>query len=834
MLNVALRGLLAHKLRLLMTALSIAIGVAFTAGTLILTDSLNSSFRQAFTDQYAGVDVVVRDRQPVPASLLARVESVPGVADAEGSVSGFAMMVDTSGRAIGAGGLSTTGMSTHVNSGLAAAVHYAEGRAPTGRGHVAIDAKTAEHHHIAVGDRMRVLFAGPPGEFTVVGVVRFGDSDSLGAGTTALFDTASAQHFLGRDNSYDAIHVEAAGGVDPAVLRDRVSAVLPAGTEAVTGSAVADEGAQAVRDGLKSFNTFLLAFAGIAVFVGSFIIWNTFSILVAQRSREIALLRALGATRRQVMRSVLTEALAVGVVASLVGLAGGVVLAGGLTLLLETVGLELPAIGTTMTPRTVVVSVVVGTVVTLVASVVPARAATRVAPVEALRDATPGLNRFSRRRAIASAAVTGVGVAALAAGLFGGAGILSVGIGVAVTFLGVTALLPLLARPVAGLVGLPLRRFGGMAGRLARDNAARNPKRTASTAAALMIGLGLVASVTVLASSLKASVDSDVDRTLRADFIVDLAGGQGAGISPAAADAIKGRAAVTAVSEVADGTVKINGVETDVAAVDPATVGQVLDLGIAGGDLRALDDGGVFVYDQTARSKGWTVGREISVEWPETGAHPLKLAGTFTEKGAFDSDYMISLATYDENVAQRLDWYILVDAAPGSSLTQAQDAVIAATRDYPNAVVLTAEEFVDSVSGQIDKVLLFITALLLLAVLIALLGIVNTLALSVFERTRELGLLRAVGMSRRQVRSMVRSESVVIAVFGALMGALVGIGFGVALTAALKDDGFGTLDVPAAQLAGYIALAAVAGVLAAILPARRAAGVDLLRAVVHD
>jgi putative ABC transport system permease protein len=585
---------------------------------------------------------------------------------------------------------------------------------------------------------------------------------------------------------------------------------------------------------MKFFNMSMLAFAGIAVFVGSFIIWNTFSIIVAQRGRELALLRALGASRRQVRRSVLTEALAVGILASLAGLATGVGIAKVLTLLLGAVGLEVPVGGTVFTLRTVVVSVLVGTAVTLAASVAPARAATRVAPVEALREAAPGAHRFSRRRALTGVAVTAAGGAALAAGLFGGAGAALVGVGVLVAFLGVTALLPLFARPVAGLLGVGLRRFAGTSGRLARDNAVRNPRRTASTAAALMIGLGLVASMSVFAASFKASVGSDVDDTFRADLIVNQVRGNGAGISPAAADAIAGLPGVAVVSEFGGGGAKVDGELTSVVPVDPATVEQVLDLGIASGGVAGLADGtGVLVHEKKARAEGWTPGSVVHVEWAQTGAHPLRVAGTFTEKGAVSSDYRVSLATYDANVADRLDQVIGIRTEPGSSPTAVQDAVIAALRDHPNAQVLTAAEFKDSVSAQVDQVLVFIVAMLLLAVVIALLGIVNTLALSVFERRRELGLLRAVGMSRRQVRSMVRWESVIIATFGAVMGALVGLGLGVALTRALADQGLNTLAVPVGQLVAAVAVAALAGVLA-VGPARRAARVDVLRAVVTE
>ena len=441
-------------------------------------------------------------------------------------------------------------------------------------------------------------------------------------------------------------------------------------------------------------------------------------------------------------------------------------------------------------------SVLVGLVVTLLASLAPARKATRVAPIEALRDAAPGGYRFSPRRAVLGGVVTAAGIAALAGGLFAGSGLAFVGLGVLVTFLGITTLLPLIARTAARVLGAPLPRLGGMTGKLARDNAMRNPKRTASTAAALMIGLAVVASVTVLAASLKASIGSDLDRTLRGELVVQQVGGQGAGLSPEVARAVRGTPGVEAVAELGLGRSRIDGTAGFVAPVDPSTIEQVVDLGVTSGDVGGLTSGGLLVHEATASEKGWSVGDQVPVEWPQTGSTTMTVAGVFEEKDLVGADYVLSLEEYDRHVVGRLDSMVLMKLTDGADVAEVQAALIDAARPFADAQVLTSEELNDSIAGEVDQFLLFITALLLLAVFIALMGIVNTLALSVFERTREIGLLRAVGMTRRQVRGMVRWESAIIAAIGAVTGSVVGIGFGVALVTALEDEGVSQLAVP--------------------------------------
>jgi putative ABC transport system permease protein len=433
---------------------------------------------------------------------------------------------------------------------------------------------------------------------------------------------------------------------------------------------------------------------------------------------------------------------------------------------------------------------------------------------------------------VAGAVVTAGGLTALGAGLFGGAALAVVGLGAAVTFLGITVLLPLLSRGLARLLGAPLPRLAGMTGKLARDNAMRNPKRTASTAAALMVGLALVASVSVLASSLKASLGSDIERTLQSELVLQQA--ERGGLSPDVARAVRGTEGVQAVSELGWAQAKVEGALTGIAPVDPVTVEQVVDLGLRSGEVSALSGATVLVHEGVAEDRGWSVGDDVAVEWPQTGDTTLRVAGVFSEKDAVSADYLVSLDTFDANATGRLDVMVLLKTAAGTDVSAVQDAVIDAVAPYPGTQVLTGDELTASIAGEVDQLMMLMTAMLLLAVVIALMGIVNTLALSVFERTREIGLLRAVGMTRTQVRRMVRWESVIIAGIGAVTGSAVGLAFGVAFVTALEEQGVSELSVPGPRLAVYVAAAAVAGVLAALGPARRAADVDVLKAVVTD
>src|SRR6266540_4701176 len=837
MWRATLRGLVAHKLRLGLTALAVVLGVAFVAGTFVLTDTIDHTFDNLFAQVNKGVAVTVRAssafgqaRARVPETLLPRIEAVDGVARAEGIVQGYAQVVGPDGKPITTGGAPTFGLNwvTAPENPLS----LRAGRAPQKDGEAAVDVGTAEKAALNVGDRVQVLFQGPPERFTVVGLLGFGNADNLAGATIVAFDTATAQRVLDSEGKFDSIEVAARAGVSDIALRNRIAATLPHGIQAITGAKATEESAKQVKEGLGFFRTALLVFAGIALFVGTFIIFNTFSIIVAQRTRELGLLRALGASGGQVTRSVLAEAVIVGLLASGVGLGLGVLIAIGLTGLLKAFGIALPSSGLQFLPRTIWVSLAIGTIVTLVAAVSPALRASRIPPIAAMRD-VPAPAASLRRRSIVGSVVTVLGLGALLFGLFGSVGqpIRFVGIGVALIFLGVAMLAPLVARPLSRVIGAPFARVFKVPGRLGRENASRNPRRTASTASALMIGLALVAFVSIFVQSLKASVDDVLTRSLRADFILSTS--QFTGFTPAAARAVRGVEGAGVVSELRgdqDSQVKIAGKTRFVSGVDPATIGKVLDLQVTSGSIADLSEGGIVLKSDAVKGHGWKVGDRIPVRFPSGGEQRIPLVAIF-DADTFVGDYLISIDTFEHEFTQQFDQQVLIKAAPGVSPESLRGPIEQAVKPFGNVTVDDQAQFRTDQSKQLDTLLGLVTALLLLAIVIALFGIVNTLVLSIFERTREIGLLRAVGMTRRQVRGMIRWESVIIAVFGAVMGIVIGLFFGWSLVQALKDQGVTRFAVPGGQLVIYVIVAGLFGVIAAVWPARRAARLDVLRAV---
>ncbi|HSJ19391.1 MAG TPA: FtsX-like permease family protein [Nocardioidaceae bacterium] len=843
MLLATVKGMLGHKLRLILTASSIALGVAFLAGTLMLTDSMERAFDEMFADATSGTDVVVRaesdlaagsggDRPPLPGELLQTVRTADGVAVAEGSVSGYALLTGSDGKPIQPQGAPTTGTSMPGDPGLRGDLTLRSGRAPQREGEVVIDATSAEKGDLAVGDETRVLFQHGPETFTVVGVAGLGEQDDLGGSTTAFFDLATAQRVLGKVGVFDSVVVKATDGISDEALADSVGGVLPSGTEALTGAAVADEQSAAVKDSLAFVNVALIAFAGIALFVGSFIIWNTFSMQVAQRSRELALMRAVGATRGQVMRAILTESVVLGVAASLIGVALGVGMAQGLAALMTGFGWSIPTAGVRFGADAVLVGLLVGTVVTVVSAIAPARRATRVLPVEALRDATPQARGFAKARLVAGVVALAGSSAVMGWALFGSAPTLLVPAGMVGVVLGTATLAPLLTRPLVAAIGAPLRARGVTAV-LARQNALRNPRRTASTAMALVIGLTMVAAVAVFGASLKASF-ADVLASTKADLYVLTPTSQSEGFSREATEAVREVEGVAVVSRTGYGMAEIDGTGQGFSSIEPATVDQAFDLAMVSGSPDDLGLDGVLVHADVADQQDLAIGDPVPAAFGGTGARQLEVVGVFGARGFVGADYVISTRAHDVVDPQRLESTALVVVEDGESVAAVEQRIADVLTGHPDTTVMDREEFKGALGSVIDQLMGLVTVLLLLAVVIALLGIVNTLALSVFERTRELGMLRAVGMTRGQVRAMVRWESVVISTIGAVMGATLGIGLGLALTRAMADEGINQVAVPGVQLTLYVVAAAVAGVVAAIGPARRASKVDVLRAVVTE
>jgi putative ABC transport system permease protein len=843
-LRAALRSVLARKVRLILTGLSILLGVGFMAGTYVLTDTMTRAFNDLVDTGITSIDVLVRssnaftaqsssleEREPMPDSVLGAVEQVPGVARAVGDVLGYAQIVDpATGKVIGTLGPPTAASAWNDLNGFTL---KPGGSPPSGIDQVVIDAATAKNHDIHVGDRVKILFEGPPGEFEVVGLAGYGESDSLFGATWALFDLPTAQYVLGREGELDSVSLVAQEGVSGVELQRRIAQVLPTGVEAVTAATVASEAQDQIATGLGFLRTAFLVFAFVALFVGAFIIFNTFAIIVAQRTRELALFRALGASGRQVMTSVVVEAVIIGVASSLLGVLAGIGIAVLLKGVLSAVGFDIPAAGTVILARTIIVSVVVGTIVTVVAAVVPARRASRVAPIEALREAQDRTGRSLRFRLVSGGIVLALGLVPLLYGLFGtpSNALQLVGLGVAFTFIGVAMLTPLIARPVAAALGLPIRHTG-VPGKLGRENSMRNPRRTAATASALMIGLGLVVFVAVFGASAKASVKATLDRTLKADFI--LTSPTFSGFSTSAADAMRAVSGVETVSELRQAEVKIKGSTSFATGLDPSTLPSVSEIGVVSGSIADLaQPDTIAVFEDRAKDNGWSVGDTVRVEFPATGNVDLRITGIYSENGLI-GDYAVSLDTFGVNVAQNLDVFVFVKTRAGADVGVVQSGLEDALKPFPNIDVQDQAAFRDKYATFLNQVLNLITALLLFAVIIALFGVMNTLYLSIYERTRELGLLRAVGLTRRQTRAMVRWEAVIISVMGALFGVVIGIAFGWALQRALAPQGFERLGIPGGQLVVYVVLATVLGVLFAIFPARRAARLNVLEAIAYE
>lgn len=843
MFRAALRSVLARKVRLFLTGISILLGVSFMSGSYVLTDTMTQAFNELFETGYASIDVLVRsenaftaqtssleERDPMPESVLPAVEGVPGVREAVGDVIGYAQIVDpNTGDVIGTFGPPTAAASWNTLAGFT----IETGSAPTGDDQVVVDSGTADTHDIGVGDRVEILFEGPPGEFEVVGVAGYGDGGSLFGATFALFDLPTAQRVLGREGELDSVSVVADEGESGTALANRITAALPEGVEAVPAATVITEQQDQVGEGLGFLRTVFLVFAFVALFVGAFIIFNTFAIIVAQRTRELALFRALGASGRQVMTTVVVEAVIVGIVASAIGVVAGIGLAILLKGVLSAAGIELPASGTVIAMRTIVVSIVVGTLITVIAAIVPARRAARIAPIEALREAEDRPGRSLRFRLISGGVVLAAGVGALLYGLFGTPddALQLVGIGVGLTFIGVAMLTPMIARPVAAALGVPIRALG-VPGKLARENSMRNPRRTAATASALMIGLGLVVFVAVFGASAKASTTVILDRTLKADFI--LTSPTFTGFSPSATEDIRSVPSVETVSEVRQAEAHVRGGTAFLSGIDPSTFSAVSEAGVLRGSMADLSQPDtVAVFQDVARDNGWGVGDTVRVEFPATGEVDLEIVALYEENGLI-GDYAVSLETFDENVAQRLDIFALVLAQPDADVGEVRSDLEGALEGFPNVEVQDQAEFREMYATFVNQILNIVTALLLFAVFIALFGVMNTLYLSIYERTRELGLLRAVGMTRRQTRAMVRREAGIIAVMGALFGVIVGIAFGWALQRALVPEGFTELGIPGGQIAVYVVMAAVFGWLFAFLPARRAAKLNVLEAIAYE
>jgi putative ABC transport system permease protein len=851
MTRVALRGLWGRKLRTILTAVAIVLGVALVAGTLVLTDSIQKAFDNIFTDSRQGSSVVISGKSafdltddsgatapPLNESLLQTVRSQPNVAEAEGSVSGDAQIIGDNGKAIVYGGAPNLGFSIANGDSRFNPLTLVEGSWPSGN-EVVVDGSTADKEGFKVGDTVGVQGRGPVEDLRISGIVKFGSVSTIGGATLAGFDLPTAQRIFAREGKLDEIAVAAKPGVTETQLATDLRTALPANTQVRTAADQAKDDASDTNEFISFLRTFLLSFGGIALFVGAFVIANSLSITIAQRTRELATLRTVGASRRQVLRSILIESLVVGVFASIVGLFLGLGLAKGLFWLFDAVGFTLPNSGLIFETRTIIIALVVGIVVTIGASLRPAIRATRVPPIAAVREgATLPESRFARFRTPAAAILAVIGFALVIFGLFGsGLGtatvLLSLGAGALLIFIGVALFASKLVPGLATFLGWPTARVGGAAGQLARGNAKRNPQRTASTAAALMIGLALVTLVAVLGQGIRSSFTGAVDKIFVSDYAIT-AQNNFSPIPIDAADAAAKAPGAEAVASVRAGQALVFGNVEGVTAVAP-NAGQAIALDWADGSQAVfgqLGQNGAFIDNDFADKHNLTIGSPIKITVPSGTVVPLVIKGIF-DPPAGGSPFGVvtfSSATFDKNYDQPENLFSFVKMRGGvtDANTQALDNAL---KDFPNAKAQTRDEFKDNQVSFLNNILNILYILLALSVIVSLFGIINTLVLTVFERTREIGTLRAVGMTRRQVRRMIRYESVITALIGAALGIVLGIVLAALLTARVDFINF---DVPVGQIIAFAIAAIIVGIVAAILPARRAARLNVLRALQYE
>lgn len=867
MWKVTIKGLFAHKLRFALTALAVLLGVAFMSGTFVLTDTVSRVFNDLFTELNDNTDAYVRSadssdmdfggtiRPRIPETVVEPVRAVDGVELAEPDfvLEQGIRLLDDDGEPMGnpAMGAPTLGIAWEEVTG-GTGITLVDGHEPETADEIVLDKRSADEGNYEVGDDVRVTspFGDPGQPYTLAGIVRFGIGDSPGGAITVLFTLEEIQRISGAlppdvpEPEISGVLVSAEAGVSEEELRDRVAVALDADgiqdVEVITGEQLADETRDEIEEGIGFFTIILTVAAGIALLVGAFIIFNTFSIVVTQRTRELALLRALGASGRQVRTAVLGEAFAVGVSAAIVGILAGIGLAVLLQQALDAVGFDLPDATLVVAPTGVIIAMAVGVAVTVLSSILPAVKASRLPPLAAIRDVAVENPRLGRRTAIGVAG-TVVGALLLAFGL--GAigdvdnGIYYVGFGALVVFLGVTVLSPAVARPIAGTLGWPVERLRGVTGRLARANAIRNPRRSAATASALMIGVALVVLIFVLADSIQTSVDAQVDRSFSVDAIVAEEGSAGFGgsISPRVTQEVLALPDVEAASGLRFASnADFEGKSAFYGALDTGVAARLFELDVSEGAIEdvGLDDVGVSA--RVAREEGWELGDVLPTDFG-VAERDLTIRAIFAlgqREGL--TDFLISTGTYDTLGFPPGDQGIYVAFAAGVDAEDGIAALEEVIEPYPSLEVLDRQGLKDQIAGQINQIIAFLFVLLALAVVIAFVGIVNTLALSVIERVREIGLLRAVGMSRRQLRSSIRWEAVLVSLFGAVLGLIVGLVFGWAIVRALADQGIEEFSAAPVPLVVVAVSAAFFGVLAAIFPAWRATRMNVLEAVSTD
>lgn len=837
-----------------MTFFAVLIGVSFVAGTFMLSDTITRTFTDLFGDIYKNTDAVVRgqtsfeasfgagsQRPRIPEEIVEQAREINGVAAAEGSLQiDYAQMIDKKGKAIGdpAQGAPVLGFNWSDDRELSP-WRLQSGAPPETNDEVVIDASSAKDAKFKSRDKIRIITQQGLRTYTISGVAKFGDANNIAGASIALFTLPEAQRIANAEGKIDSVSVRSDSGIPQQDIVRRLRSGLPEkNLDILTGEQISDETSNEINDAISVVTIFIQGFAGVALIVGMFVIYNTFSIVVAQRTRELALVRALGGSRRQIRRVVVLEALAVGAVASAVGIVGGIGISSLLLWAFAQFGADLPTSGTIILPRAIIVPIIAGVVVTTLSAIIPARRAARVPPVAAMRDVAFEKEIRVVPRVVGAFALFVLGASSVLYGVYGG---INNGIGLAIigavcVLAGVVVLGPLIARPIGGTIGRPIKRFRGVPGLMARENALRNPRRTAGTAYSVVVCVMLVGAILVIAASARRSIDIAVDRAIRADLVVFTGGfGGNVGLSPEAVTTIDELSDVQAATGLRWGPARLDDSSQFVTGIDPNVINKLADLDVSAGNLDGLNTPGTIAINKTeARARDLKVGSMVDARFPQTtGTSQLRVVAIFDEQ-ALTSYWVISIAEYEKFFREQLDAQVLVRLREGVDVEAGKEQVETALKEFPTVQVLDQAGYKKLITDQINQFVAMLYVLLALAVIVSVLGIINTLGLSIYERYRELGLIRAVGMTRRQVRSTIRWEAVIVSLLGTLLGLVLGILLGWILVKGVESQGITSFAVSPVPLAVVVVIAALVGMFAAVLPAFRAARIDILKAISYE
>ena len=843
MFRFALRSVLARKTRLALTSIAVVLGTAFLAGTSIFSATLSQSFDNLFADVFKNVNAYVRssdvievgfgieERPRISSSLVDTVKEVPGVLDAAGDIQAFARVVGSDGKPLGSDGQGPPTFGSVITDYKGSLWSISSGRLPSGATEVALDEYTFDLGNFTVGDSTRVIAQSGSREFTIVGVASYGDVRTSGGATFALFDVETASEFLAEPGVVDQVLVTGDGSLSDEELASRIDDVLPKDSrlETLTGAEITEEAQNQIGDALSFISIFLSIFSYIALGVGCFVIYNVFSISAAQRQKENALLRAIGASKRQVTGAMLIEAAVIGIFGSVIGLVSGIGLSRGLSALLSSFGIDLPSTGLVVSTSTIISTIIVGLLVTMLSSFLPARRAGRVPPLAAMRETAVETTAVSVGRLVSGLLFTIAGVGATIA-VIAGADAVLLGLAIVLVFIGTLILGPIISRPLALFIGIPIEKIRGVPGRMARDNAARNPKRTARTSAPVMIGVALVTAVTALAVSIQSQIRDVVGEQFYGDYAISVNSFGFGGLSPDLADEINELPEVETATGIGTAAAVVDGGGTLLTVITPQTISEIFDFGFIEGNVSSLTADGIFVSESRAKRLDVQVGSPIDVTLADSSVRTLTVQGIYTKEEIAER-YIVSRDLFEGTTVARFDFGVYILTRDDIPDEQARAALQTTVDEYGVGKLQSIDEFIDEQAAQINQLLGLIYGLLALSIIIAIVGIIITLLLSVYERQREIGLLRAVGMTRSQVRSTVRWESVITSLQGAVLGAILGVGLGWIIVFALRDQGLRSFEIPLMSLFWILVMSFIVGVIAAVYPAYRATKVNILRSI---